>query len=306
MNIVNVKDCYSMLFYAGVCPFGFALPEAQLSTTAAMTAALMSRHIRSRDEAINRFNLLVGDRIPFHTQTALHTGYVANTILERAFLLRCYRPGGWNPTVRVTGCEHIDHALAAGRGAIFWVVPLTFSSLVTKIAIAREGYMVRHLSRYYHGGTDTAFGEVLLNPIRTRVECRYLAERIVIDRNGMVGDARPIDVLSSHLNENKIVSIMVGNAGRRKENISFLDGQICLATGPGYLALKSSAPILPVFTVRHNSGEFLTTVGPELRVTPNTNRKSQIEAMLANFSAHVEDYFLKWPDQFPWPFLPPP
>lgn len=302
MKIVDVNDCYTMLVYTGIGLFGVALPETHLSTTATMCATLMSRHIRSREEVIDRFKMLVGDRIPFNAQTALYTGYVANIILERAFLLRCYRHGGWDPKVRVIGREHIDKALVAGHGVILWVLPLCFSGLVTKIAIAREGFKVRHLSRYYHGGSGTVVGGALLNPIRTRVECRYLAERIVIDRNGMVGNSRPVDVLSSRLNENEIVSITVGNKGRRKENVSFLDGQICLATGPAYLALKSSAPILPVFTVRHNSGEFLTTVGPKLRVMPNTNRKSQIEAMLADFSAHVEDFFLEWPDQFPWPF----
>jgi len=254
---------------------------------------------------MDRIKTLVGDRIPFDAQTAVYTGHVANLILEKAFLLRCYRPGGWDPKVRVIGCEHINKALVAGRGVILWVMPLRFNDLVTKIAIAREGFKVGHLSRYYHGGSSTVFGGAFLNPIKTRVECRYLAERIVVDRNGTVENSRPVDVLFSRLNENKIVSITVGNAGRRKENIPFLDGQICLATGPAYLAIKSSAPILPVFTVRQNSGEFLTTVGPELPVKPNTDQKDQIEAMLASISARVEDYVLEWPDQIPWPFFPP-
>ncbi len=39
-------------------------------------------------------------------------------ILAILQLLRAYRPGGWNPAIRLTGWQHVEAAQARGRGLI--------------------------------------------------------------------------------------------------------------------------------------------------------------------------------------------
>jgi lauroyl/myristoyl acyltransferase len=299
-DIVSVQDLRTILLYSGICPLAWSLPEKYYPTVAHEFAEVVVRLSRRRAQRLCRNRELVDNRNPPEETNAFYTRYIVNHILEKFFLLRCHHPDGWHPEVSVKGRKHIERALTLGKGVILWVVPFRFSSLVTKIAIRREGFRVSHLSLYSHPGSGTAIGCTMLNPIRTKIECRYLAERVIIDRNGMVGRASPLDALSSRLQENKVVSVTVGMTGRRRANIPFLDGQICLATGPAYLAIKSSAPIIPVFTLRHSTGEFSTIVDTELRGTLNKNMDAQIEEMLVDFSTRLEGYVLRWPDQFPW------
>jgi lauroyl/myristoyl acyltransferase len=51
-------------------------------------------------------------------------------ILAILQLLRSYRPGGWNPPIRLRGTEHVEAALARGRGAILWVGMTVYADLV--------------------------------------------------------------------------------------------------------------------------------------------------------------------------------
>ena len=299
-DIISVQDLGSILLYSGIYPLIWSLPEKYYPAVAHMFAKFVALFVRRHAQTVCRNRASVGDRIPPEKTNPFYIRYLMNLILARFFLLRCHHPSGWHPEVNVEGCKHIEKALTLGKGVILWVAPFRFSSLVTKIAIRREGFKVSHLSSYAHPGSRTAIGCAMLNPICTKIECRHLAERVIIDRNGMVGRASPLDALSSRLQENKVVSVTVLPEGRRRVKVPFLDGQICLATGPAYLAIKSSTPILPVFTLRHSTGEFSTIVGSELRGNPNKKLDSQIDEMLVDFSARLEGYVLRWPDQFPW------
>ncbi|MDH3715737.1 MAG: hypothetical protein OET44_18020, partial [Gammaproteobacteria bacterium] len=78
----------------------------------------------------------------------------------------------WQPDIGLTGREHIDNALAAGRGAILWVSPFAFSDLIVKIALSQGGYDIDHLSRPEHGFSVTKAGIATLNRMRTSIEDR--------------------------------------------------------------------------------------------------------------------------------------
>ena len=63
------------------------------------------------------------------------------------------------------------------------------SQLVSKMALHRAGYGLVHLSRSEHGYSSTIFGMRCLNPLRSRIESRYLAERVVIGEIAPESDA---------------------------------------------------------------------------------------------------------------------
>ena len=103
----------------------------------------------------------------------------ARTVRQLQFL-RCHRPGGWSPSIRLQGREHLDAALSAGRGVILWVTPTAYASLITKMTLHLEDLAPHHLSRWYHGASRSRWGVRLLNPIQRRAEDLYLAERVSI------------------------------------------------------------------------------------------------------------------------------
>ena len=226
--------------------------------------------------------------------------HLANHYLAWLQLLRCHRPGSWSPRVALVGREHLDAALAAGRGGILWVAPFVFSDLITKLACHRAGYRVSHLSRDTHGYSDTRFGRRLLNPIKTLVERRYLAERLVLSADNPI---RPLRDLARRLTENRLVSITAAATGQRTRTMPFLEGAIQLATGAPGLAVQTRAPLLPVLTLRHPDGGFVTRVEPPLPLPAGLERDAAIAAILARYVGLLETWVLNHPDQFSLPYI---
>ena len=219
----------------------------------------------------------------------------ANIYLERLLLLACYPSGHWRPEVRLDGCAQIEATLAAGKGAIFWVAPFVFSDLLTKVALHDAGLEVSHLSRYAHGFSATPFGERFLNPIRTSIEQRYLAERLVMTRQGSMTALRE---LSRRLHANRMLSMTAIGSARQLYRIPFLNGSIQMARGVPRLAIRTGAPVLPVFTGRDPDGAWLTIIEPPLVRRDEWEQEEAVKRLLLQYAALLEYYVQRWPDQF--------
>ena len=156
---------------------------------------------------------------------------------ERLEILRAHRPGGWRPRLALEGREHLDAALTAGarRGALD--VALLYADLVTKMALHDAGYPVSHLSAFSRGfspnscwsWTRSRFGMKVLSPLRTRIEDRYLRERVVMPLDGGL---RWMRTLTERLRAGGLVSIRAGDVGERALELPFLASALRLATGP--------------------------------------------------------------------------
>lgn len=86
----------------------------------------------------------------------------------------------WRPVVHLNGTTHLRKALEGGHGAILWVTETAFSTLIVKMALHNAGYQAIQLSRPGHGFSASDFGVRFLNPLWTRVEDRFIAERLLI------------------------------------------------------------------------------------------------------------------------------
>ena len=229
------------------------------------------------------------------TPAACARAHRANVYRERLQLLRCHRPLGRPPQVRLAGREHLEVALGAGRGAILWIGPFVFSDLLTKIALHDAGVPVSHLSRFVHGFSTTRFGERVLNPLRTAIERRYLAERLVIGREGGVAALRQ---LAHHLRANRVVSVSAIGMAHQLYRVPFLNGSVQMARGAPSLAIQTGAPLLPVFTGRDPHGRWLTVIEPPLVRRDDWARDEAVSRLLLQYAALLEYYVTRWPDQF--------
>jgi hypothetical protein len=157
---------------------------------------------------------------------------VAEGILGFLQVLKCYRPGRWQPRVAPANFEHVDAALRAGRGVLLWVAHGFHGHLGAKVGFASAGLAVSHLSRATHGFSDSRFGMRVLNRIQTMVEDRYLCERILIPSQGRA----PLDLLARRLGANGVVSITAQRGTGRTVEVPFFDGSLRLGgrrAGPG-------------------------------------------------------------------------
>lgn len=265
-------------------------------TRASIAASRMYR-AQSRVNALQITRLLAG-RANELDPTKVAAGLAANYYLARLQLLRCYRRDSWQPTMSVSGLDHAQRALAAGRGAILWVAPFIFSSLVTKMALHQAGLEVSHLSRSAHGFSHTRFGVRILNPIWTRIEERYLAERLVMSPDHSVAVLRR---LIERVRENRVISITVDVSGRQQRAAPFLGGALRIPDGAAVIALKTGAPLLPVFSVCTAQGSFATTIEAPLEASGGNG--DGVKELAAKCARLMESYALRYPDQFTaWPY----
>jgi len=219
---------------------------------------------------------------------------------ERLQILRAYRPGGWLPRIRLEGVERIHAARAAGRGCVLWVSPFSYSDLLTKRALSDAGIELVHLSAFARSfepnncnpGKPTWFSRRMLSPLRTTIEDRYLSERIAISPDGSLGYLRQLE---RRLRANDVVSIRAGEAGQRVVSAPFLEGAIRLASGAVSLAAATGAQLLPVFTVKEGTAEFVVRVEEPLAVPRGRLEPATLEAVVVGYARILEAYALRYP-----------
>jgi lauroyl/myristoyl acyltransferase len=215
--------------------------------------------------------------------------------LERLNLFALHSPIRSLPQTRLRGAEHLRAALAAGHGAVLWVVATSHSRTETKLSLWREGFFTHHLSRSFHGFSRTRFGKAFLNPIRTRIEQRYLASRVVI-QDGKTGEA--LAELDRLLRANGIVSITMGVEARRLASAPFLAGRLSVATRPIALARETGAALLPVLTTRGGDGVFTTEIGPALTLPKDPSCDQEAAQALEGLADFLKPHVLAHPAQF--------
>jgi lauroyl/myristoyl acyltransferase len=209
---------------------------------------------------------------------------------------------GWAPKIRLEGEEHIEAALARGKGAILWVAHFCFNTQVTKMALKAGGYRVSHLSRPQHGFSKSQFGMRFLNPLRWNAELQYLDKRIIIVRANPGGSLCEAEAV---LAENRIVSITAGAwEGRQVARGPLLGSCYALATGAPDLAQRTGAALLPVVATRIAGGAtFRVKIGAPLP-TMFEDKLEAISAATAGFLAALETAVVEAPDQWRgWKYL---
>jgi lauroyl/myristoyl acyltransferase len=237
---------------------------------------------------------------PTESLFALRVRIMAGYMEERLQILREYRPGGWRGQIEMTGREHLDRALMAGRGVVLWVCPFTYGDLIVKTALARAGLQVSHLSacsrgfspNACHPWTPTRFGKRHLSPLRTRVEDRYLHERVIMPRDGSLGYVRRVERL---LQGGGILTIRAGAVGHRTTEVPIFGGLMSLATGPPSLAAATGAALLPAFVVRRGPGRFEVVFEPRLEPAPDADPRAAIETLTRRYAELLESYVVRFP-----------
>ncbi len=288
------KDFFLLAYIPAITLIAWCLPE-RLWTIVCNAAARLSmalRASRTRGHCRKLSEILGGHRTALDVKEILAC-YLAKNHLARVQCMQCYAPGGWSPRLRLEGREHIERALAAGKGAVLWVAPMASKDLVTKMALHQAGYRVSHLSRFDHGFSISRWGARVFNPLWTRIEERFLAERLVMSATTQVS---PLRLLIKRLRDNRLVSVTANQEGRKYPHTPpFLSGTIQLAEGAPSLSVATGAALLPVFTVCEPDGTFVTKIEPALVSATGGNPAQEIDSLIAQFVQLLESYTLRFP-----------
>ena len=207
---------------------------------------------------------------------------------------REYRWGGWHPKLLVSGREHLADALSQGNGVIVWVQSMPFSHLVAKKALAEIGFPPHHLTRPTHGFSASRFGIRVLNRLWTRIENRYLSERITIRSESTIGAMR---TLRSRLRDNRVVSIAVGDEAVKTVEVPFFNAKMNLAIAPISLSLRHGAPLIPVFTIRSDDNSFEVKIGLPLTTKSSATAVDGISVVANEYVSRLEHLYREHADQ---------
>jgi len=212
-------------------------------------------------------------------------------------VLRTLRPGFRHmPAFEIAGLEHLEAAVAEGRGCLLWVAHFCFNSLTVKAAITGAGYRLWHVSRREHGFSKTRFGMRVLNPMRVAAERRYLAGRILIDR---ANPGAALVTARRTLEGGGVVSFTAGAwEGVRPIDVDLVGARLPLSTGAAGLALMTGAPLLPVFATREDRGNVRIEIGAPIGVPSDGTRDEKLRLMAQAFANRTEPYIRRCPGEW--------
>lgn len=210
--------------------------------------------------------------------------------------------GGWSPEIQIEGREHLDAAVARGKGTILWQAPFHFTYLVTKIGLKAAGYPMIHTGLTTHGFCYGPFATRFLNPPLIRAENQYLSKRVIIDSRN---PGAALLQVQRDLANNGVVSINVAAlAGRNVVRAPLLGGWLPIAVGPPGLAYRTGAALLPVFTTRAaGSRAFSIRIGAPLPMGAGDSATA-IRDSVAALVTHLEAAIRSAPEQWhAWEYL---
>lgn len=264
-------------------------------------ASLINKSIGKLDKfpALSQLSSKIADRLgtsEMELRNAITDSSVGDTenliIVIRSLLLR-----KWRPKYSVSGKHHLDEAIADGKGVVLWVAHFSFASLITKMALDREGYGVIHTSRPEHGVSKSRFGIRYLNWVRVWAEDRYLAERIIHRRNHP-GETKQAALAA--LRGNGLLSITVGAwEGRHVATGELLGAKFTVSAGAPAFAYFSGAKLLPVFTTRNDDGDsYNVMIGAPLGEGARSSLDDYITASTLELFAEHEARIREAPNQW--------
>ena len=189
--------------------------------------------------------------------------------------------------VKIEGKRYLVQALAKGRGVIavsahFGNFPLALTKL------RQDGYKVSVILRRMRDDKVEDF----LEKRRQRVGIHFIhstPRQACVDNS--LRALRNNEVLFIQLDQN------FGTAG---VFVDFFGRQAATATGPAILALRTQAPILPMFIVRQPSDTHTLMIEPEVSIEKKDTNDETIHAIIQRITSIIESYIQKYPQEWGW------
>lgn len=209
---------------------------------------------------------------------------IAENILD--CLVQMGYPERLSGVLEVQGREHMEAALAKGRGGIALSFHLGNFALLTA-AMGAAGYPVHCLMRFLD---DERLMNLLLHHSRSfftelipSLPRREAVKRIL----GILRDNGTIIMLADNLKRGELETTLFGQPVRT-------------ARGAVSLALRTRAPVLPVYLVRGYSGRLRLIIEPEMEMERTGDLGADVAANTGRIMRLLEDLVRRYPDQWYW------
>ncbi|MBW1721883.1 MAG: lysophospholipid acyltransferase family protein [Deltaproteobacteria bacterium] len=211
----------------------------------------------------------------------LHFGQM---LFEVPHILRM-NPANMDRYVLFEGKEILERVLAKGKGCFLLTAHFgnwEMMSAAVTLLFPRLAIVVRPI--------DFAPLDRLISEIRTRFGTEIIPKRKAMRQ-----------VLKA-IKEKKNVGILLDQNVDWYEGVfvDFLGRRACTNKGLARLALKTGAPVVPVFSVRQGDGRIKIIFEPELTPIKSGDKTRDVEEATIRFTKVIENYIRKHPDHWFW------
>ncbi|MDR0361727.1 MAG: hypothetical protein LBJ46_03425 [Planctomycetota bacterium] len=184
----------------------------------------------------------------------------------------------------VQGREHIEDALAAGKGCIVSSAHLSNWEIGAAAVSVLYGYrMTVSVAMHRYGKINDLF-------MRER-------ERVGLTVADMEKDAA-LKMMRA-LRRNEVVGVM-GDRDPTQQGIEVMFfGQPCrFPQGPARMSISTGAPIVPSFCLRRTNDSFTIIFLPPIKIPGEGTRDEQVKAVTQSFASIIENAIRMFPEQW--------
>jgi len=213
----------------------------------------------------------------FHfTLTPLETIYLVANPFERILA-----------KIRIEGREHLDAALAQGKGAIALGAHLgSFTLLGTRLAV--EGYPFNVILN------ESNFPRLMK---RIREYSRRVGQKSFSPKPASTSVKKSMNCLR----RNEILYLVADQQQRRGGiPVSFFGQTAYTPPGPAIFSLKTGAPILPMYVLREKGIPKTLFIENPLEIKRTFNERKDTELLTAQFTKTIEKIVRRYPSQWAW------
>jgi KDO2-lipid IV(A) lauroyltransferase len=189
--------------------------------------------------------------------------------------------------IQVEGREYLEAAISQGRGVVIFSAHLGNFGL-GMMRLVRLGYPVNVVVR---------------NP-RLEPLARFLGQisqgfglTFIPDRPPLACAHRCLEALR----RKELLFLLIDlNVGKGGIYVDFFGKLVPTFKGPAVLALRTGAPILPMFVVKDDAGRHKLIIEPELEYQTSGDRRQDVYDLTVRFSKVAESYVRAHPEQWFW------
>ena len=205
--------------------------------------------------------------------------------------------------IEIRGLEHLQQALARGRGAILWESNGFSRRLQAKRTLHAHGVSLHQTHGETHlgvllnpPGQGTWLRERLMRPAYQRRESAFVAEILIIPVHSGIASGR---VYAKRLGENAILCMAGdGRIARKLYPVEFLGQTVPFAPGAVKLAQLSGAPLLPMFWAPAVDGPPALEIDPPIIPNSAGDGDAVIIDCLQRFADALAARVMRWPEAY--------
>lgn len=195
-------------------------------------------------------------------------------------------------TVTIEGREHLDAALAAGRGVLLFQAHFGAFQMVMP-AIGYGGYTMNQISASAAVWQTSGVSDA---PRRMHAIKASYEERLPVRHISVAASMRPV---FRALERNEIVGITVdGGGGSKTVRLPFLGRVANFQAGAPDIALRTGAAIVPAFILTEPGLRHRLIIHPPLRFDPAAGAGAARGEVLRQFAALLEGYVRRHPGHY--------